>query len=234
MRWVTFDRPEKLNSLRVADQRDLRLALERASADTQTRVIVLTGTGRAFSAGADRSLVDGTAPAEERANAGDEFASLLRILRECEKPLLAAVNGLCIGLGSTMILYCDLVVAAESARFRFPFTTLGLTPEAGSSVLLPARARWDEAMWAMLSSEWVDAETARHMGLVWRVVPDGSLVEQAAAVAETIAALDPGSVMATKRLMTQGRAEAARLAVDRELGEMAGLLGRDRRRPTPG
>lgn len=226
--WIRFDRPERLNAFTGADYRDLRVALEQAMVDDTTRVIAVTGTGRAFSAGADRSLLDGTASESARAEAAEEFATLLDTLRNCEKPLLAAVNGLAVGFGCTMLLYCDLVLAAESARFRLPFTALGIVPEAGSSVLLPARARWDDAMWAMLSSEWIDATSALDMGLVWRVVPDDALVEHATEVATTIAAHDPASVAATKRLLVAGRADAARLAGERELAEMVRLL-----RPPP-
>ena len=228
--WLTLDRPEKLNSFRVPDYRELRTALERAVGDAGCHVIVLTGQGRAFSAGADRSLLDGTAPPEDRAVASEEFVRLLEVLRDCEKPLLAAVNGLAVGIGCTMLLYFDLVMAAESARFRLPFTALGLVPEAGSSVLLPARCRRDEAMWAMLSSEWLDSGRAREMGLAWRVVADDDLVIRAGEVAAALSALDPASMTATKRLMTAGQADAVRLAVDRELAEMGGLAERRRAR----
>lgn len=228
VRWLTFDRPERLNSFTVADYRDFRTATEESMADPDVRVIVVTGAGRAFSAGADRSLLDGSpgASAAERERAGEEFGLFLRTLAECHKPLLAAVNGLAVGIGCTMLAYFDLVVAAGSARFRLPFTALGLVPEAGSSVLVPARARWDETMWAMLSSEWIDAARAREMGLVWRVVPGEALLAEATAVAETIAAHDPASVVATKRLLTSGRTEAARLAIDREMAEMRLVAGR--------
>jgi enoyl-CoA hydratase/carnithine racemase len=181
------------------------------------------GNGRAFSAGADRSLLDNTSTAAEMASAGEEFDELLEVLRDCEKPLLAAVNGLAVGFGCTMMLYFDLLLAAESARFRLPFTALGLLPEAGSSVLLPARVPWDEAIWALLSSERLSASKAREIGLIWRVVPDLALIAETSKVSDALAALDPASVRATKRLLTAGRADAARLAADRELIEMAKL-----------
>jgi len=224
--WLTLDHPERLNAFKVADYRDFRLAMAEAGGDPEVRVIVVTGTGRAFSAGADRSLLDVTVPAEERSAAGEEFARFLSTLADCEKPLIAAVNGLAVGIGVTMLLYFDFVLAAESARFRLPFTALGLAPEAGSSVLLTARGRWDEAMWAMLSSEWIEARPAREMGLVWRLVGDDSLLEEAARVATTLAALDPDSLAATKRLMNAGRAEVARRAIDREMAEMGRLMRR--------
>ncbi len=224
--WLIFVRPERLNAFTVADYRDFRVAIERAVDHDGTRAIVVTGTGRAFSAGADRSLLDPTSPAPDRERAGEEFAQFLQVLRDCDKPLLAAVNGLAVGIGCTMLMYFDLVLAAESARFRLPFTALGIVPEAASSVLLPARARWDDTMWAMLSSEWIDAPLAQRMGIVWRVTPDSSLLDATGEVAATIVALDPEAVAATKRLLVAGRAAAAGQAIDRELAEMGRLLQR--------
>jgi enoyl-CoA hydratase/carnithine racemase len=226
--WLTFDRPARLNAFTGDDYRDLRVAVDQAAGDPAIRAIVLTGAGRAFSAGADRSLLDPAEDNPQRDAAGVEFASLLRALAECEKPLLAAVNGLAVGFGCTMLLYCDLVLAAESARFRFPFTALGIVPEAGSTALLPARARWDETLWATLSSEWLDAAAAQRLGLVWRLTPDDSLHGQTAATAAAITAHDPASVAATKRLMTAGRAEAARQADRREVEAMGELQRRGR------
>jgi len=224
--WLTFDKPERLNSFTAADYRDLHRALAAALADDGTRAVVLTGAGRAFCAGADRSLVDGSAAPERRAEAGREFDALLEVLRRCDKPLLAAVNGLAVGFGCTMLLYCDLVLAADSARFRLPFTALGMVPEAGSSALLPRRGRWGDVAWATLSSEWLDAEAARDLGLVWRTVPDAALHGEAATTAAAVAALDPEAVQATKRLLATGRAEAAHAAAEREGAEMRRLAGR--------
>jgi len=221
--WLTLDRPERLNSFTGRDYRELRIGIERATSDTATRVIVLTGTGRAFSAGADRSLVDGTAVAADLKLAGDEFGAMLEALGRCDKPILAAVNGLAVGIGCTILLHCDLVLMAESARARLPFTSLGIVPEAGSSALLPARARWGDAMWAMLSSDWLDAPTCLAMGLVWRVVPDAELLDDIERVAATLAARDPGAVTATKRLLVAGRTELVRAAMHREYEEMQSL-----------
>lgn len=228
--WITFDRPERLNSWRGPEYGDLRAALERALGDDDVRAIVLTGAGRAFSAGADRSLIDGSATEEERRRAGEELDALLAAMDRCDKPLLAAVNGLAVGIGATMLLHCDLVVMARSARLRFPFTALGLLPEAGSSYLLPARARWDESLWAMLSSEWIDADTAQRMGLAWRVTADSSLVVEVATAVAVLAGLDPASVAGTKRLLMEGRAALIADAVRREYAEWRQLPSR---RPDP-
>ncbi len=223
--WLTFDRAERLNAFLGPDYRDLRLGIERAGADPAVRAVVITGRGRAFSAGADRSLVDGSAGVEARRLAGEEFVLMLEAMGRCEKPLLAAVNGLAVGIGATMLLHCDLVLMAESARLRFPFTALGLVPEAGSSVLLPATARWPDAMWAMLSSEWIEAGDAHAMGVAWRVVPDGELIEEAERATATLASLPPEAVAATKKLLMTGRAALVKEAVDREFEAMSGLRG---------
>lgn len=226
--WLTADRPDRLNSFTADDYRDLHLALSRLEADPATRVVVLSGRGRAFSAGADRSLLSDPSGEADGRRAGAEFDRLVTVLSSFDKPLFAAVNGLAVGFGATLLLYCDFVVAAESARLRMPFTSLGLVPEAGSSVLLASRMRWADAMWAVLSSEWLDAHEAARAGLVWRVAPDGELVTVVADYARRVADRDPSSVRAAKRLLTAGRAEAVRAGLVRELAEMTALFGHRR------
>jgi enoyl-CoA hydratase/carnithine racemase len=220
---ATLDDPRRLNAVTGEDYRLLRLVVQDAMADASVRAVVITGTGRAFCAGADRALVDGSAGEEARRLAGEEFGALFELLASCDVPVVAAVNGLAVGVGATLLLHCDLVVLAESARLRFPFTSLGVTPEAGSSALLPSMAPGPSGTWAMLSSAWVDAEQARSMGLAWRVVADDDLT---AAVEEALADLGanpPAAVRATKRLLTAGRADVVRAAMARELDEMRAL-----------
>ena len=221
--WLTFDRPERLNAFTGTGYHELRVSLERLAGDDGARAVVLTGRGRAFSAGADRSLLDAATPDTLRQHAGEEFLRLLDVLGGFEKPLLAAVNGVAVGFGCTLLLYCDLVLIAETARLRFPFTALGIVPEAGSSALLPTRMRWADAMWAMLSSEWIDAAAAFESGLAWRMVPDAELLEQASSAAALISSHDVKAVAATKRLMISGRRDAALDAIKRELTEMQAL-----------
>lgn len=221
VRWLTLDRPEKLNAFTGAMQHDLRVAVERAGADPEVRAIVLTGEGRAFSVGADRSLLDGTADPADHALAAEEFPRLLEAVGTSPTPVLAAVNGLAVGLGTTILLHCDVVLVGASARLRLPFTAMGIVPEAGSSVLLPTNPR---ARWAMLSSEWIHADAAVAMDLAWRAVPDDALAEETQRAAEVLAALDPAGVAATKRLLIDGRADAVRAAMAREHVEMARLL----------
>lgn len=221
--WLTFDRPQRLNAFTAAAYQELRVALQRLASDDAARAVVLTGKGRAFCAGADRSLLEAATPESERQHAGDQFFQLLDVLNSFEKPLLAAVNGAAVGFGCTLLLYCDLVLLADTARLRLPFTALGIVPEAGSSALLPTRMPWADAMWAMLSSEWTDAATALKTGLAWRVVSDAALIEQASAAAALVSKHDPRAVAATKRLMTSGRRQDAREAIKRELNEMQAL-----------
>jgi enoyl-CoA hydratase/carnithine racemase len=223
--WLTLDRPERLNAFTGADYRDLRVALDEAAGQRDVRCIVLTGIGRAFSAGADRSLIDGSATPDELDLAGREFAELLEALGRCPMPVIAAVNGLAVGIGCTVLLHCDLVILAASARLRTPFTALGITPEAASSVLLPSRARAQDATWMLLSSEWVDAPLAESMGLAWKVVADQDLMAAARQAGATLAALDADAVAATKRLILQGRADLVRAALDRETAAMRARLG---------
>lgn len=228
VRILTFDRSERLNSFTAADYRDLHVALDACLTDDSVHAVVLTGAGRAFSAGADRSLLNFAPDGADQRGAGTEFNRLLEVLGGFDKPLLAAVNGVAVGIGATMLMYCDLVLVAETARLRLPFTELGIVPEAGSSALLPRRVRWPDLTWALLSSEWIDASAAVDMGFAWRQVPDSVLLDETLSAAAKIAKLDNSAVRATKRLITAGRADVAKAAANREAAELGRLLrGRD-------
>ncbi len=218
--WLTLHRPEHLNAFSARGNRALLAALQRLGGGDTTRVVVLTGHGLVFSAGADRSLLDGAASAGERQQAGEEFLGRLEVLGSFDKTLFAAVNGLTVGFKATLLLYCYVVLLAETARLRLPFTALRIVPKPGSSALLPARGRWTDAMWAVLSSEWMDAATAVQTGLALRAMPDSELLPQIRQAAAAVAAHDPRAIAASKRLMTSGRAGAAQLAIERELDEM--------------
>ncbi|MBV8788544.1 MAG: enoyl-CoA hydratase/isomerase family protein [Mycobacterium sp.] len=226
VRVLTFDRPERLNSFTASDYRDLHLALNACLTDDSVHAVVLTGAGRAYSAGADRSLLK--LARDGQSDAGTEFNLLLEVLGGFDKPLLAAVNGVAVGIGATMLMYCDLVLVAETARLRLPFTELGIVPEAGSSALLPRRLRWPDLTWAVLSSEWIDASAAVDMGFAWRWVPDSQLLDETLSAAAKIAKFDNAAVRATKRLITAGRADIAKAAAESEAAELSRLLqGRD-------
>lgn len=194
---IRVDRPEKRNAITLEMYAALRSALEAAAADRDVRAVTLRGAPTCFSAGND--LNDFV-----RANqggGGDLEAPLnfLRTLATFDKPLLAAVRGVAIGIGTTLLLHCDLVFADETARFTTPFVDLGLVPEAGSSVLLPALIGERRAAQMLLLGETIDATTAEQWGLITRVTadPDAS----ALAAATRFAATSPSALRATKGLM---------------------------------
>ena len=163
---LTFSREESLNAFNNALYRSLAYALQKAASDPAVAAVVITGKGRAFSAGQDMSemaaIGQDVGGSGESTGAGAEaaFPVLLDVLEVFDKPLIAAVNGLGVGLGFTILAHSDLVVMADDARLRAPFCPLGVAPEAASSVLFPDRMGWQRAAWILLSGEWVDAQTS--------------------------------------------------------------------------
>jgi enoyl-CoA hydratase/carnithine racemase len=194
---VRFDRPEKKNAITLEMYVALRAALEGAAADPQVRAIVIAGSPGCFTAGNDL----GDFVRANQGGAGDLTApfGFLHALATIDKPLVAAVHGVAIGIGTTLLLHCDLVFAAPSAMFKTPFVDLGLVPEAGSSLLLPALIGERRAAQMLLLNEKVDAPTALVWGLVNHVSedPDGA----AQACAARLAASAPSSMRATKGLI---------------------------------
>ncbi|MBA3453340.1 MAG: enoyl-CoA hydratase/isomerase family protein [Deltaproteobacteria bacterium] len=194
---IRIDRPEKRNAITLEMYGALRGALAAASAARDVRAIVIAGSPTCFTAGND--LNDFV-----RANqggAGDLGApfGFLHALATLEKPLIAAVHGVAIGIGTTLLLHCDLVFAGPSARFKTPFVDLGLVPEAGSSLLLPALIGERRAAQMLLLGETIDAPTGLAWGLVNEVDADSDARARAAAI--RIAASSPSAVRATKGLV---------------------------------
>ncbi|MFF4711310.1 enoyl-CoA hydratase/isomerase family protein [Streptomyces eurythermus] len=213
--YLTLDRPEALNAL-TPDMRERLIGLlDRASADPAVRAVVLTGTGRGFCAGAD---LRGGAGTGERV-AGD-VARVLRLgaqrliaaVLDCEKPVLAAVNGTAAGLGAHLAWACDLVLAAESARFIEVFVRRGLVPDGGGAYLLPRLAGPHRAKELMFLGDAVDAARAERLGLVNLVVPDAELTATARAWAARLASAPTRALALTKQLVNAsldtGRAAA--------------------------
>lgn len=197
---ITFNRPEKKNALTRDMYNGVVEAFETADADPTVRAIVLTGAGDTFTSGNDIRDFQARAAGNERRD-GSSFLSTLSSLR---KPLVGAVNGAAIGVGTTMLAHCDLIVAARTARFVMPFTSLGLVPEAGSSLLFPRLVGLQRANALLLLGEPMDAETALAWGFVNQVVDAEALMEIARAMARRLAALPPQAVRLTKRLIRQG------------------------------
>ncbi|WP_405439938.1 enoyl-CoA hydratase-related protein [Streptomyces avidinii] len=203
--WITLNRPEAMNAV-TWDQRERVIALlAEASADPGVRAVVVTATGKGFCAGAD--LRGGSTPAGERV-AGD-VARMIRLgaqrlitaVLDCEKPVLAAVNGTAAGIGAHLALACDLVIAAEPARFIEVFVRRGLVPDGGGAYLLPRLVGPQKAKELMFFGDAVPAVEAERLGLVNRVVPAEELEATARAWAERLAQGPTRALAMTKQLV---------------------------------
>ncbi|KUO10884.1 enoyl-CoA hydratase/isomerase family protein [Streptomyces sp. DSM 15324] len=202
--FLTLNRPEALNALTGDLREQLIRTLSEASADPAVRAVVLTGAGRGFCAGAD---LRGGAGAGERV-AGD-VARMIRLgaqrliaaVLDCEKPVIAAVNGTAAGLGAHLALACDLVLAAESARFIEVFVRRGLVPDGGGAYLLPRLVGPQRAKELMFFGDAVGAADAERLGLVNRVVPDGELEKTAGEWAARLATGPTRALALTKHLV---------------------------------
>jgi enoyl-CoA hydratase/carnithine racemase len=202
---IRLNRPEKKNALTRDMYNAMADAFEQIDADPTLRVGLLTGTGDTFTSGND--IADFQARA---GNNRDSSASrFLPAISSMQKPLVAAVNGAAIGVGTTMLMHCDLIVAARSARFVMPFTSLGLVPEAGSSLLFPHLLGNQRANALLLLGEPLDAATAHEWGFVNRLVDFAELLPTAHEIARRLAALPPQAVRLTKRLIRQGAPDLA-------------------------
>lgn len=203
--WITLNRPEALNAL-TPDQRERLIALlSDASADPAVRAVVLTATGRGFCAGAD---LRGPGPVDRERVAGDVARTirlgaqrLIAAVLDCEKPVIAAVNGTAAGIGAHLAFACDLVLAAESARFIEVFVRRGLVPDGGGAYLLPRLVGPQRAKELMFFGDALPADEARTMGLVNRVVPDGELEKTARTWAERLAKGPTRALALTKQLV---------------------------------
>jgi enoyl-CoA hydratase/carnithine racemase len=219
---ATLNRPDKKNALTGDMYRALRAALERASAEADIGAVLVTGAGGAFCAGNDVGdfLAENKRQSEgARSGPGGDF---IRTLARFDKPLVAAVEGPAIGVGTTMCLHCDLVYAAPSARFAMPFVNLGLVPEAGSSMLVPRRFGLGVASELLLLGETIDADRAREIGLV-NAVLSTEVKAHALAKAEALAAKPRAALLATRKLM-RGDAEALYAHMEAELAAFAQAL----------
>ena len=217
---AAFARPQKKNAITGAMYDALIEAFETAERDPEIGALVLSGKGGVFTAGND--LGDFLAVASRES--GDFPASrFVRKLAEFEKPLVAAVDGLAIGVGTTLLLHCDLVYATPAARFQMPFVNLGLVPEAGSSLLAPQRFGRAKAAEFLLLAESFSADDALKLGLVNAVLPQGELLAHAMGRAAALAAKPRAALLATRRLM-RGDPEALRARMAEEMHAFGAAL----------
>lgn len=217
---IAIDRPQVMNATTTRTGRELLEAVNAAAADPAVRAIVLTGVGPAFSAGADLRDMDGPVLANGRPDLEEilrgTFNPLVFAIRAAPKPVIAAVGGPAVGVGCSIALACDLVVASRSAKFIAGFANVGLSLDGGLSVLLAAKAGSTRAAEAALLGTPIDGEQALAWGLSNRLVEDDELQEAAAQLAARLAKAAPGALAASKRLL--GRYTDAELsdALDRE------------------
>jgi enoyl-CoA hydratase/carnithine racemase len=200
---VLFNRPEKKNALTKAMYAAVVDAFHQADADPAIRVVLLSGAGTTFTSGNDIKDFQSRASTNEASHA----SPFLDALSSLATPLVAAVNGAAIGVGTTMLAHADLVIAARSARFLMPFTSLGLVPEAASSLLFPRLVGHQRASALLLLGDPMDAETARDWGFVNQVVADEDLMATARSIAARLAALPPEAVRQTKDLIKNGHGD---------------------------
>lgn len=218
VRVVTLNRPERVNAFTARSYRRLASALDEADASTDVSVVMLEGAGRGFSSGVDLATV--SSPDE---TLSEDLDNLINSLIRSSKPLLAAVHGAAVGFGATILLHCDLTLVAETARLRLPFTALGTTPEAASSLLLPQIVGAQRAADLILTSRWISGTEAAEMGLAARCYPEESLHSEALATAQALTLLPDAALAAAKRLLKAGTAAIVQDALRRERSE-AGTL----------
>lgn len=223
VRLLTLDRPEARNAFNRALYDALRQALDDAAADDAVTVCVITGAGDIFSAGQDLKALGNLKDNPAEAQGFDPF---IRSLAAFDKPLIAAVNGAAVGVGTTLLPHCDLVLVSDTARFKLPFVALGLVPEAGSSLLLPAAIGSQAAAYYLLTGDWIEAEEAVARGLAWKRCSPEQLLEETLDLARRIAAAPLDALRNTKRLLQAARTEAVTGALDREVAHLDGIVRR--------
>ncbi len=211
---LTFARPDKKNAITNVMYGALADALVAAETDPAARVIVIRGEGDMFTAGND---VGEFAAIATGAFQGERHVMrFVQAIARATRPLVAAVQGRAVGIGTTMLLHCDFVVLAEDAQLSTPFVNLALVPEAASTLLMPLRIGYARAYEMFALGESVDAKTALHLGIANRVVPLDRLHAEAAAVAQRLAKLPAGSLAATKRLMRNPDVLTVQIAAEGE------------------
>ena len=198
---ITLARPERRNAITVAMYSALAEAFESAAADPPVRVISIAGEGPDFAAGND--LAD-FLQAPPRDDGEIPVWRLLRALAQCQTPVVAAVHGNCVGIGTTMLLHCDLVVADPATRFSLPFIDLALVPEAASTLLLPRLAGRPRAARYLLLGEAFGAEEALDIGIVSHVAPAGGARELAAQLTARLLAKPPEALRQSQQLLRHG------------------------------
>lgn len=225
VRTLTLNRPTRLNAFSSASYRRLAQLLHDAAENPDIVVVVLRGEGRAFCSGVDLEEL-GDEEGQGGRRLGETFDALIKELLGFAKPLVAAVHGPAVGFGATILLHCDVVLLADDARLRFPFTSLSTAPEAGSSALLPAAVGPQRAAELLFTSRWIDAAEAVRYGLALSSCPRERLGAEVDALAERIAQQPAAAVVSAKRLLRADRMNMVSAASRRERAEAGWLSSR--------
>ncbi len=225
VRTLTLNRPEALNAFNEALYDATAQALHAAATDPEVAVVIVTGAGRAFSAGQDLTEMQARISDPDFTPGAHGFPGLVDALAAFPKPLICAVNGIGLGIGTTILGYADLAFMSTAARLKCPFTSLGVAPEAASSYLLPQLVGRQNAAWLLMSSEWVDAAEALRMGLVFKVCEPDDLDSEVRRHAEVLAAKPIPSLIAVKKTMTEPLRGEVAAANKREIAFFAELMG---------
>lgn len=219
---IEFNRLDKKNAITAAMYQSMADALKDAESDTGVRAIVIAGKPEIFTAGND--LEDFLKNTPDMT--GDRpVAQFMRALSSATKPVVAAVAGAAIGIGTTLLMHCDLVYAADNAKFSMPFTQLGLCPEFSSSLLFPQLVGYHRAAEKLMLGEPFSAQEAYEMGLISKVVPAAELNAFAHAQAAKLAALPASSLRTTKRLMKGAQTDAINARMQEEIKYFSEMLG---------
>jgi enoyl-CoA hydratase/carnithine racemase len=224
VRVIAFNRPAVRNAFDTTMYQEVTAALRAADGDETIGAVVLTGRGTAFTSGQDLAEMAAIATGTAVEGAGQGFMGLLECLIDLSVPLLAAVNGVAVGLGFTLLPHCNLVLVDAGARLRVPFAELGVPPEAASSVLFPAVMGWQQAARVLLTSDWVSAPELVELGLALKVCDEGTVLDETVALAARIAAHPRAATRASTSLVRAARRDAVVEANRREQAAFGTLL----------
>lgn len=220
---ITLNRPDKLNSFDNSMGSNVQTALDHCMENDEVRCVLLTGAGRGFCAGQDlEEAISGIAEIEEHVET--KYNPIVRKIRAIEKPVIAAVNGVAAGAGANLAYCCDIVLATESAKFIQSFVNIGLIPDTGGTYFLPRLVGLHRASVLMMLGEKMTAEEAKDLGLVYKVFPDGELMNGAMELAKRMAQMPTRGIGLTKKALNYslGNTLDEQLAVERDLQGMAG------------
>ena len=218
-----LNRPEKFNSFNREMALALQKALDETGADKNIRAVLITGTGKAFCAGQDISELTSDNPVGINKILSEHYNPIVRRIRQLEKPVIAAVNGVAAGAGANMALCCDVVLAASNASFIQAFSKIGLIPDSGGTFFLPRLVGWQKASAIMMLGDKISAEQAERMGMIYKVLPAETFLEDSINLAHELAGLPTRGLAFTKMALNQSMQQSweQQLATEDELQQKA-------------